>query len=385
MNRRISLLLVLLFLLSFLGGQAMALSPQEESRVLYADFLQRYSAFVQEAVSSKTAAKGSLKKEKKDGMRPFSIKGEEGTLEGLLVKASGAENAAAPEGDGWVDSFTITLKYPGNVYPVLGAIHALAGEAQAKGQDIKAKIEEAYMMCNPDAQGTFHIPNFTVQTLDKTKDGLAKKISFSFTPGSMQGAPDAGTTAPVPVDLDGFVNRWRFETLTSSANVQTSRYIVSIKPKVPKLKTGKADEQGQAPFTMVTDNGRIKVEVNGMLLDGIVQSVTVRYIPAKAAYATNPNYIRTDVKRALYALSGAVTGSGLMPYRDLRIIAGQHGDLLKPFAFADSLYGGMIEFEFQEMKTILESKPFNGYQVSISNVEENGINVRQFDFKLIKP
>lgn len=385
MNRRICLLLVLLFLLSCLGVQAMVLSPQEESRVLYTDFLQRYSAFVQEAVSSKTAAKGTLKKEKKDGTQPFSIKGEEGTLEGLLVKASGAENAAVPEGDGWVDSFTITLKYPGNVYPVLSAIHALASEAQAREQDIRTKIEEAYIKFNPDAQGEFHIPNFTGRTLEKTKDGLAKKISFSYTPGITQDMPDVGAAAHVPVDLDGFVNRWRFETLTSSANVQTSRYIVSNKPKVPKLKAGKADEKGQVPFTMMTDNGRVKVEVNGMLLDGIVQSVTVRYIPAKAAYAAHPDYIRTDIKRALFALSGADTGSGLMPYRDLRMIAGQHGDLVKPFVFADSHYVGEAEFDFQEMKIILESKPFNGYQVNISNVEMNGLNVRQFDFTLIRP
>ena len=96
MNKGISLLLVLMLLVSFCTAQVSATASHDENRVLYVDFLQRYSSFVQETMGSKKRSKGDIKKEKKDGTTPFSIKGEEGALEGLLVKVPGIEKIAAP-------------------------------------------------------------------------------------------------------------------------------------------------------------------------------------------------------------------------------------------------------------------------------------------------
>lgn len=385
MKRRISLLLVLLLLVTFWNIQVFATVPDEENRVLYTDFLENYSSFVQETMRSKNTAKDNVKREKKDGMTPFSIKGEEGTLEGLLVKVPGVKKIEAPHFKGWVDSFMITLKYPGSVFPVLGAIHALTAKSQSGEMEHDVKVEEAYMKFNPDAQGEFRLENFKGQILEKTKEGLAKKISFNYAPGTVQDAPDTAVAGDVPVDLDGFAKRWNFEGFTSSANIQADRYTTSIKFKAFPVKTGKADEQGRVPFTMVSDNKRVKVEVKGFLLDGIVQSVAVRYIPANEKYESAVNLTPFGIKRSLYALSGADNSSGLMRYRDLHLIAGQFNHkVYYPFMFASSQYSrsGM---EFPELEPILETKPFNGYQVIVSNIEENGLNVREYGFKLIEP
>lgn len=376
MNRRMIILIVFVLLFSFGSAQVLAAAANEENRVLYTDFLKNYTSFEWSAVYSRKAAEGTLKREKKDGTTPFSIKGEEGTLEGMLVRVPGSEEIAGSNFDGWVDNFTITLKYPGSVFPVLGAIHALTPGVQAEEKDPSTEVEEAYMKFNPDAQGEFRLENFKGKILDKAKNGLARKVSFQYAPGTVQDAPDTAARGTIPVDLDGFAKRWNFEGLTSYAYIESTTF------KAFPVKKGKADGQGRVPFTMVSDNKRIKVEVKGLLLDGIVQSVTVRYIPANEQYETAADYSPVSIKRALYALSGADNNSGLMRYKDLYMTAGQFDHLLYPSVLASAWNLGVGS---PEWNSVLEAKPFNGYQITVSLTKENGLRVKEYGFMLVEP
>ena len=376
MNRRMIILLVLVLVSSFGSAQVLAASSNGENRVLYTDFLENYTSFEWSAVYSRKAAEGNLKREKKDGTIPFSIKGKEGTLEGLLVRVPGTEAIAGSHFEGWVDSFTITLEYPGRAFPVLGASHALTSDVQSEEKDPNTKVEEAYMKFNPDAQGEFRLENFKGKILDKTKSGLAKKVSFQYTPGTVQDAPDTAAGGTIPVDLDGFAKRWNFEGFTSYANIESTTF------KAFPVKKGKADGQGRVPFTMVSDNKRIKVEVKGLLLDGIVQSVTVRYIPANEQYETTADSSPVSIKRALYALSGSDNNSGLMRYKDLYLTAGQFDHLIYPSMFASAWDLGVGSSEWNP---VLEAKLFNGYQITISFTKENDLRVKEYNFKLVEP
>ncbi len=380
MRKWISLTLVLL-LICLVHAGAFATTATDEKRVYYPDFLSEYNAFMQELLHNKPA-KGDLKKADKQGNIPFTIKGVEGTIEGLLVKDPGEEQIAAPDWKGHVNNFTITLKYHGSVFPVLAAIHALTSDEKLNGNDaFNEFFEAAYRQFNPDGLGQFEIRNYRGQIIEKSKEGLAVKVSFNYLAGIEPDPPYTAEQLALPVDLEGFVERWNFEGYTQSANILGSA-VIHTKKFVPyKVKTGKADEQGLVPFVMSFQHPAAKVEIEGFTRNNLIESVKMRYTPPNSEL----NYITTGcigIVKILYAMSGIENPTGLMRYRDYDVIA-QH--------FQKEMYTAWLTFNFYrvkngselregELEKLLEAKPFNGYQISTTVHEENGLIIREYSF-----
>lgn len=373
MKKRISLMVAMLLLLGLAHAGAAA---TEEKRILYLDFLAEYGAFVQQTMLSDDAVKGNLKKADKQGNMPFSIKGAEGTVEGLLIKDASAEKIAAPEWRGRVDNFTITLKYPGSVFPVLAAIHALTSNEKMNSNNHDVLLEAAYRQFNPDGLGQFEIANYRGQIIEKSKEGLAVKVTFKYLAGIEPDPPYSAQQQDVPVDLDSFVERWNFEGYTSNANLMDKNY------KPYKLKTGKADAEGLMPFSMVHANEGIRVEVEGFTLNSIIQSGTLRLTPAKSAY----NYLSTTFAHAIrpmYAISGIDNPTGLMRYRDLEMIAQQFQHEVNTSCLASFFEYMRVDIPPEKLKKMLDEKPFNGYQISFTDNEDNGVIIREYIFTKI--
>lgn len=389
MKRQISLLLAFLMLVGMVSWNALDAAAVEEKQIYYPYFLAQYNAFVQKALSSKPS-KGSLKKEDTHGNVPFSIKGAEGTIEGLLIKDPGVEKISAPDWKGRVDSFTITLKYPGNVIPVLAAIHALTSNEQMNESgygNYDWLLEAASKQFNPDGRGQFEIENFRGQILEKSKEGLASTISFKYL-ASIE--PDVYTSMDqeiIPVDLESFVERWNFEEYCRNAKILGDASSIGKSKYIPlKIKTGKSNAEGLVPFSM---NREIKaarlgkiftMEVEGFTGNNLIESVKVRYTPSKAEF----NYVSTDYFLALtplYAISGIDNPTGFLRYGDYDAIARYFQYEFYPSWFI----GGFRRKEIlpDKFKNILEAEPFNGYQITFTDHEENGVIVREYVFTRI--
>ncbi len=356
-----------------------------QGQVPYAQFLQYYQDFLigmnAKLYKREKAFKVSLKKVGKDGRMPFSITGPEGGLSGFLV-GDLPDGKYSNKESGLVDSFTLTLKYPGGIMPVLAAISALSTTIKMSEYSRDILTNKAYRQVNPDSEGRFQIPEYQVEVTKKTKDGMASHVSFTYLPGAR---PDASaklnldsmelsgfSRTTVPVDVEGFVRRVNFWDRSRVSNMQTARFTPL------KFKKGKPDTNGGfVPYTF--KNREVTITIQGDSESGVVQQVT--YL-----FGLSDRIIGqwASLYAFLYGISGFDNSSGLVTYPELDWLAVPFGGEYYPIEWPVMPWEiTRTSLSYEDLKTVLESQPINGYKVECS-MSEDEMTV-EYTFTLLDP
>lgn len=367
-------LLSLVMLFTQISFQIPANAQDDDARVPYQEFLDRFHSFLA-AMHSDQYQKSSVfqsvvKKEGKDGRMPFTFTGPEGKLNGYLAGDRDDGSFSGKE-SGLVDSFTLSLKYPGDIHPVLAGISALSAHSSTNLFNKDLMTNTAYRQVNPNDEGQFDIRNYRVSTLKKTKQGLASEIGFMYTAGAR---PDASvnlnltgnditlaTQDTVPIDVKGFFERYNFIGRTVASNLLWDKFTEY------KVKTGKENKEGLVPFSSQFKGKFVTNTFKGLARNGIVETVTFRH--------ENKVPIRiVTVFELLYAISGLTNTSGLLSYKDLEQIANPFGG--KYFQTEWTVLNGELvrsEISSKNLKMLLQANPINGYKVEYDESDDGSI------------
>lgn len=371
MKKPMMLLLLLVLFINQACGALPAHALELAARVPYTQFVARFHAFLAEERNVESIDfKASVKKAGKDGRMPFTITGSESKLTGSLVGDQG-DGGFSDKESGLVDSVTIELKYPGDVFPVLAAISALGSISMTN---------TAYRHINPDDDGWFDIPNYRVSILKKSKNGLASQVSFEYAAdaradATLSPAPSAydisvPSSDAIAVDVKGFFQRVNLFGRTVHANMFNAKFTDY------KAKMGKTGEDGLAPFAAKLSNKFVTNTYEGLARDGIIETLTFRH-EAKQ-FGLNRLYF---VFELLYAINGASNTSGLLSYDELERVAYPFGGHLQTQWVVMNHQLDNLEVSAADLKTYLEANSINGYQVAY-NESEDGRNI-EYVFTLL--